>query len=171
MCTDVAFRVLCAQDVPDHCTIARFRSDCQDAFEDLFTQVLLIAAQSGLARFGTVAIDGTKIPANASIDANRGHDWFKQQVCDMVADANPLMSPRIAYLGPIAARPTEFQRGWPADPIDASASGPPPRRWPTSWLTETGNNQRARRRPWCGGAVQRRAARSRADPRGPTSLG
>jgi transposase len=85
--TDVAFRVLCAQDVPDHCTIARFRSDCQDVFESLFAQVLLIAARSGLARFGTVAIDGTKIAANASIDANRSHDWLEQQVRDMVADA------------------------------------------------------------------------------------
>lgn len=85
--TDVAFRVLCAQDAPDHCTVARFRSDCQDVFEDLFTQVLLIAATSGLARFGTVAIDGTKIPASASIDANRGHDWLQQQVRGMVADA------------------------------------------------------------------------------------
>ncbi len=34
--TDVAFRVLCAQDVPDHSTIARFRVDCQDAFDALF---------------------------------------------------------------------------------------------------------------------------------------
>jgi transposase len=78
--TDVAFRVLCAQDGPDHCTISRFRSDCQDAFEDLFAQVLLIAARAGLARFGTVAIDGTKIPANASIDANRGQEWLQQKV-------------------------------------------------------------------------------------------
>jgi transposase len=85
--TDVAFRVLCAQDVPDHCTIARFRADCQEVFEDLFTQVPLIAARVGLARFGTVAIDGTKIPASASIDANRGHDWLQQQVRDMVEDA------------------------------------------------------------------------------------
>jgi transposase len=37
--TDVAFRVLCAQDVPDHCTLARFRADCQDGFTSLFTQV------------------------------------------------------------------------------------------------------------------------------------
>ena len=62
MClTDVAFRVLCAQDGPDHATIARFRADAQEAFTDLFAQVLLIAARTGLARFGTVAIDGTKI--------------------------------------------------------------------------------------------------------------
>lgn len=35
--TDVAFRVLCAQDIPDHCTLARFRADCQHAFASLFT--------------------------------------------------------------------------------------------------------------------------------------
>ena len=92
--------MLCAQDVPDHCTIARFRSDCQYVFEDLFTQVLLIAAQSGLARFGTVAIDGTKIPANASIDANRGQQWLQQQVRDMVADAKAVDAVEDGASGP-----------------------------------------------------------------------
>jgi transposase len=85
--TDVAFRVLCAQDVPDHATIARFRAQCQDAFADLFSQVLMIAGQAGLARFGTVAIDGTKIPAYASIDANRGQAWFAEQAMTMIAEA------------------------------------------------------------------------------------
>ena len=80
MClTDVAFRVLCAQDGPDHATIARFRADAQEAFSDLFSQVLTIAARAGLGRFGTVAIDGTKIRASASIDANRGREWFDQE--------------------------------------------------------------------------------------------
>ncbi|MCM3487093.1 transposase [Kocuria rosea] len=88
MClTDVAFRVLCAQDSPDHTTIARFRADAQDAFTDLFAQVLMIAARAGLGRFGTVAIDGTKIAANASIDANRGQDWFDRHVAGVVAEA------------------------------------------------------------------------------------
>lgn len=86
--TDVAFRVLCAQDAPDHATIARFRVDAQDAFSDLFAQVLMIAAKSGLGRFGTVAIDGTKIKANASIDANRGREWFDQHVAGMLAEAD-----------------------------------------------------------------------------------
>jgi transposase len=85
--TDVAFRILCAQDTPDHCTIARFRAECQDAFATLFTQVLLIAGRAGLGHFGTVAIDGTKIAANASIDANRGHDWLNDQVTEMIMDA------------------------------------------------------------------------------------
>jgi transposase len=85
--TDVAFRVLCAQDVPDHATIARFRARHQDVFADLFGQVLMIAGRAGLARFGTVAIDGTKIPANASIDANRGQTWFAEQAATMIAEA------------------------------------------------------------------------------------
>jgi transposase len=88
--TDVAFRVLCAQDGPDHATIARFRAEYQDAFAALFTQVLLVAATAGLVRFGTVAIDGTKVAANASIDANRGQQWLERQVCQMVADAGRL---------------------------------------------------------------------------------
>ena len=49
--------------------------------------MLLIAATAGLARFGTVAIDGTKIAANASIDANRGRDWFERHAAEMTADA------------------------------------------------------------------------------------
>lgn len=89
MCTtDVAFRVLCAQDAPDHATIARFRAEAQEAFTGLFSQVLMIAARAGLGRFGTVAIDGTKIRANASIDANRGQVWFDEHVAGIVADAD-----------------------------------------------------------------------------------
>jgi transposase len=45
--TDVAFRVLCAQDPPDHTTIARFRAEAGPAFAGLFTQVLLVAARAG----------------------------------------------------------------------------------------------------------------------------
>lgn len=85
--TDVAFRVLCAQDAPDHTTIARFRAVHQDAFAALFTQVLQVAAAAGLARFGTVAIDGTKIAANASRDANRHHDWLAREVDTILAQA------------------------------------------------------------------------------------
>jgi Transposase domain (DUF772)/Transposase DDE domain len=88
--TDVAFRVLCAQDVPDHATIARFRVEHQEAFGELFTRVLLVAAEAGLARLGTVAIDGTKIPANASIDANHSQEWLQAQVRQLVADAQRL---------------------------------------------------------------------------------
>jgi transposase len=85
--TDVAFRVLCAQDVPDHTTIARFRAEHQEVFAGLFAQVLQVAAAAGLARFGTVAIDGTKIAANASMDANRRREWLAGEVNALLGEA------------------------------------------------------------------------------------
>lgn len=68
--TDVAFRIVCAQDPPDHTTIARFRQAHAAAFTDLFAEVLLLCAREGMGRFGKVAIDGTKVAANASKAAN-----------------------------------------------------------------------------------------------------
>ncbi len=71
-CSDVvSYRVICAGDVPDHVTIARFRADNHAACEQLFTQVLVLAAQLGLGRLETVALDGVKIASNASLSANR----------------------------------------------------------------------------------------------------
>jgi transposase len=84
---DVAFRVICAQDVPDHSVIARFRQAHQRSFADLFVQVLRLAAKAGLGRFGTIAIDGTKIAANASVDANRTEAWLRGQVESIIAEA------------------------------------------------------------------------------------
>jgi transposase len=85
---NVAFRVVCAGDIPDHTKIARFRKVHQDAFEAVFAQVLLIAGKAGLARFETVAIDGTKIAANASLSANRDADWFlREEVAKIIEQA------------------------------------------------------------------------------------
>jgi transposase len=62
----VAFRFVAANDHPDHDTIATFRSRFLKEIEGLFVQVLLLARESGLLKLGTVALDGTKIHANAS---------------------------------------------------------------------------------------------------------
>jgi transposase len=85
---DVAFRVICAADVPDHSVIARFRQAHQRAFADVFVQVLRLAAKSGLGRFGTIAIDGTKIAADASVDANRTEAWLRDQVATILTEAD-----------------------------------------------------------------------------------
>lgn len=80
LCVDhVAFRVACAQDAPDHTTIARFRAEHQDAFADVFAQVLRLCANQGMVKVGTVAIDGTKIAANASRGASRNADAVRQE--------------------------------------------------------------------------------------------
>ena len=63
---DVAYRVLAAGNFPAHRTIADFRRDHLPVFTALFVQVVQIAREAGLVRLGTVAIDGTKVHANAS---------------------------------------------------------------------------------------------------------
>ena len=63
---DVAFRVLGAENYPAHRTISEFRLQNLKQFESLFMQVVRIAREVGLVKLGTIAIDGTKIKANAS---------------------------------------------------------------------------------------------------------
>lgn len=63
---DVAFRVIAADQHPDHDTIAEFRKVHLAALSGLFVQVLLLCRQAGLVKLGHVALDGTKVKANAS---------------------------------------------------------------------------------------------------------
>lgn len=63
---NVAFRVLAAGQSPSHRSICRFRQEHITEFGELFVQVVEIATASGLTKMGTLAIDGTKIKANAS---------------------------------------------------------------------------------------------------------
>ena len=71
---DVAYRVLAVNQRPDHATLARFRRRHQDAIAGLFGQVLALCVKAGLVDAGVVAIDGTKIAANASFFANRDRE-------------------------------------------------------------------------------------------------
>lgn len=68
---DVAFRVLCAQDAPDHTVLARFLQRHRPDMEELFTQMLALCLAAGMGKFGQVALDGTKIRASASTDRTR----------------------------------------------------------------------------------------------------
>src|SRR3982750_757730 len=63
---DVAFRVLAAQQRPDHATVARFIERHQDAIAGWFGEVLSLCAQHGLVTVGVIAVDGTKLSGNAS---------------------------------------------------------------------------------------------------------
>ena len=81
---DVAFKVIAAMRVPDHSTIAEFRRRHQDAIADVFVQVLALCAEAGLVKVGVIAIDGTKIQANASRDCSRS---YVSIVEELLADA------------------------------------------------------------------------------------
>ena len=63
---DIAFRVLAANNTPDFRTISDFRKDNLDALSGLFLQVLALCQRAGLVKLGHVALDGTKVRANAS---------------------------------------------------------------------------------------------------------
>src|SRR5690348_3965531 len=84
--TDVAFRVVCAGDVPDHVTIARFRAGFAGAIGELFTQVLVLCARLGMGKLGTVALDGTKVGAAASVSANRTGAGLRKLAADLAAE-------------------------------------------------------------------------------------
>jgi transposase len=63
---DVAYRVISANRVPDHATVARFVCRHQDALAGLFTEVLELCDRAGLVACGVVALDGTKLRGNAT---------------------------------------------------------------------------------------------------------
>ena len=81
---DVAFRVVTANQQPDHATIARFRARHEEALAGLFPQVLALCARSGLVSLGVIALDSTKIAANASGQANR---TYEQIAAEILAEA------------------------------------------------------------------------------------
>jgi transposase len=85
---DVAFRVIAANRVPDHSTISRFRKQHAQRLADLFVQVLAMCAKAGMVRVGTVAVDGTKMHANAGLGANRSYRAIRAEVERILAEAD-----------------------------------------------------------------------------------
>ena len=77
---DVAYRVLAANQAPDHATLARFRRRHQDAIASLFVQVLRLCVDAGLVDAGIVAVDGTRIGADASFFANRTKEQLAAEI-------------------------------------------------------------------------------------------
>jgi transposase len=77
---DVAFRVITANQAPDHATIARFRARHEQAISELFSGVLSLCARAGLVKVGIVAIDGTKIAAAATHHANRSYEQIAEEI-------------------------------------------------------------------------------------------
>jgi transposase len=77
---DVAYRVIAAQQTPDHATVARFRVRHEAALADLFSEVLGLCRESGLVKVGVIAIDGTKLHANASHHSNVDYEQLAREI-------------------------------------------------------------------------------------------
>lgn len=78
----VAFKVIAAMQVPDHSTIAEFRRRHAVVLGELFVEVLALCREAGLVQVGEIAIDGTKIRANASRDRNRSYESIVSEIFD-----------------------------------------------------------------------------------------
>jgi transposase len=77
---DVAVRVVAANQRPDHCTIARFRQRHEAALAGLFGDVLALCADAGLVGVAVLAVDGTKVHANASQHQNLDYDQIAREI-------------------------------------------------------------------------------------------
>src|SRR5579884_3711923 len=84
---DVAFRVISANRLPDHATIARFLVRHRRAIQGLFFEVLALCRRSGMVSVGTVAVDSTKLAANASAAQNRTLEGLEAEARRIVEEA------------------------------------------------------------------------------------
>ncbi len=85
---DVAYRVIAANLAPDHVTINRFRSEHSDALAGLFSSVLSLCARAGMVKVGTIAVDGTKVHANASREQNADFDQIAREILKEAAEVD-----------------------------------------------------------------------------------
>ena len=88
---DIAFRVLAANNTPDFRTISDFRKDNVDALSGLFLQVLALCQQAGLVKLGHVALDRTKVKANASKHKAMSYQRMKEKAAQLAAEVAELL--------------------------------------------------------------------------------
>lgn len=141
---DVAYRVISANRVPDHATIARFVCRHEAALGGLFGSVLALCARAGLVSTGVVAIDGTKLKANARREANFDYVRIAREI---VAEAKATDEAEDELFGeargdelPDELRTSAGRRRWLREArqaldaertTDRPPSGPPPKRRPS----------------------------------------
>ena len=87
----VPFRVLAANQHPDHDTLCAFRRRHLEALSELFVQVLALCREAGLVKLGHVALDGTKVQANASKHKAMSYGRMKQEIVRLEAEVQELL--------------------------------------------------------------------------------
>ena len=88
---DLAFRVLTGNQQPDHSRISEFRRRNLDALKDLFVQILRLCQKAGMVSLGHVALDGTKVQANASKRKAMSHERMLRAEKELQQEINALM--------------------------------------------------------------------------------
>ena len=88
---DLAFRVLTGNQQPDHSRISEFRRRNLDALKELFVQILRLCQKAGMVSLGHVALDGTKVQANASRRKAMSHERMLRAEKELEKEINALM--------------------------------------------------------------------------------
>ena len=88
---DVAFRVLAAHNFPAHRTIRDFRAFHLQELGELFVQVVRLAREMGLVKLGTIAVDGTKVKANASRHKAMSYGYMLKAEVELKAQIEALL--------------------------------------------------------------------------------
>ncbi|MFY7835233.1 MAG: transposase [Novosphingobium sp.] len=102
---NAGYRFIVGDDVPDHSVIAHFRQRHAERMKGVFLQVLELCREAGLIRLGLVALDGTKVKANASLDANRTASPIGEQIDRVLAEAEATDAREDRQFGPDANGP------------------------------------------------------------------
>jgi transposase len=90
--TDAAFRVIVGEDIPDFRTISDFRKRHLTALADLFVEVLKLCARAGLVKVGRIALDGSKLKANASRHKAMSYDYMLKEEQRLQEEIKGLLS-------------------------------------------------------------------------------
>jgi transposase len=113
---DIAYRVIAANQRPDHATIARFVQRHEAALAGVFGGVLAVCARAGLVKVGVIAVDGTKVPASVNRDQTLDYEQIAREI---VAEAKAVDAAEDERFGDARGDelPPEFQtaqgrRGW-----------------------------------------------------------
>lgn len=100
---DIAVRMLCAGQQPDYRSIARFRARHLEALSELFVQALRLCAEAGLVKLGALALDGTKLRANASRHKAMSYERMTKRESELEAEIAALRAQAKALLAEAAA--------------------------------------------------------------------
>jgi transposase len=84
---DVGFRYLAANQMPDFRTVNSFRTLHREALQALFVEVLELCRETGLVKMGRVALDGTKVKGNCTLERNRTREQLEKLVAEMLEEA------------------------------------------------------------------------------------
>jgi len=97
---DVGFRFLAANQIPDYRTVNSFRTAHREALEGLFTEVLELCKEAGLAKMGRVALDGTKVQGNSALERKMTREQLEKAVQEMLDMAEAADQAEDAEHGP-----------------------------------------------------------------------